>query len=682
MKTSESDIQECFQFGPFRLDPASRTLWHRDKRVTLPSKAFDALLVLVQNHGNIVDKATLLSLVWPDTVVEENNLAKSIAVIRKALEEEAGECRYVVTVPGRGYSFVATVSQAGPEKPEALRKLRTGTAGVCLAITAVVIIGVFLWFWVGRSPSQPRLMTLTGSPGLEMMPAFSPDGRQIVYAWKPEGENYFSLYIKLIGPGQPLRLTSGKDANLPAWSPDGRYIAYYSSPPGIYLIPALGGPERKLATLRTAARFAWFPDSQRLAIVDLDPATGFPSIFELSMETGERRKLTSAVSSFGDVRPAISPDGKTLGFVRSVAGAVMGIYLMPVAGGEPRRLTGFEEWAVDFAWTADSRDVVYTTNRLGFTTLWRLPVAGGTRRRVTDAGYDVASPAIALAENRMAFARRTITMNLWRVDLGQPGPPRKLAGTTRTQKAPHFSPDGKRLAFESSRSGWNEVWTSDSEGGNLVQLTSMGALDTFAGTPRWSPDGAEIVFDARPGSNPDIFVVNAQGGAPRRITTDPAEDVVPSFSRDGRWIYFASNRSGQFEVWKAPRLGGDAVQVTRQGGFAPMESPDGKYLYYAKQQHPTDLWSVPPAGGREARLFPGSSQLRNWRSWDVTDRGVVYIDGNSTLKLFNATTGEVRKLTTLPKAPPDFAISPDGRTVVYSQLDDVRSNILLLEDFR
>ena len=137
---------------------------------------------------------------------------------------------------------------------------------------------------------------------------------------------------------------------------------------------------------------------------------------------------------------------------------------------------------------------------------------------------------------------------------------------------------------------------------------------------RWE----QIVFDGFPDENADIYVVDSQGGAPRKLTKEPSNENVPSWSRDGGWIYFASDRTGGWEVWKMPSTGGRALQVTRHGGFAAFESPDGKFLYYAKRELP-GLWRIPTNGGEEVEVIR-SFESGNWGYWAVVDNGIYYLD--------------------------------------------------------
>jgi Tol biopolymer transport system component len=249
---------------------------------------------------------------------------------------------------------------------------------------------------------------------------------------------------------------------------------------------------------------------------------------------------------------------------------------------------------------------------------------------------------------------------------------------------PQFSLDESKIAFESTRSGAYEVWMCRSDGSGLVQLTHFNSV---SGTPRWSPDGQQIAFDSRAAGNADIYLIGSEGGSPRRLISEPSGDVVPSWSRDGRWIYFASHRSGRGEVWKMPSTGGPAVQVTRHGGYAAMESPDGKFLYYAKGLNVPGLWRIPTDGGEEIEVI-SSLEPGYWGYWAVVDDGIYYLDTTAKpgIAFFNLTTHRTTRAFDLENRPareaPRLAISSDKRTILYTQLDALNSDIILVENFQ
>jgi Tol biopolymer transport system component len=302
-------------------------------------------------------------------------------------------------------------------------------------------------------------------------------------------------------------------------------------------------------------------------------------------------------------------------------------------------------------------------------------------------GDNAANPALSSRGNRLAYEQRSQNINIWRIDVPtatqSSRSATKLIASTRVEACPQFSPDGTRIVFASDRTGSDEIWVSDTAGSNLVQLTSFGG--PMAGTPRWSSDGRRIAFDGDWG----IHVIDVDGGRSRRVASDTPDGVVPSWSRDGRWIYFASTRTGRLEVWKVPAAGGQAVQITKRGGFAAFESQDGKTLYYAKGIDIDGLWSVPVNGGNEAPVldFPKASF---WGYWALVDKGIYFVNTvtgpQPALQFLSFAEKRVVHVAALDRRPVPFlaglAVSPDERWVLYTQEDQRSSDIMLVENFR
>ena len=739
-----------YEFGPYRLETSERILLREGQLVPLTPKAFETLLALVESGGHILDKEDLLKMVWPDTFVEEVSLAKKVSILRKVLGEDVDH-HYIETIPRRGYRFVADVreiwqedsatiepsaangtgqehetadgelnkslesalpstapNRAGPMCPRALAG-RWGWLAALLSVGLLVSLGAWQWaFRPSMNASKPALnaIPLTSYQGRETQVAFSPDGNQIAFVWNgPQGDNQ-DIYVKLIDAETPLRLTTSpaEDVN-PVWSPDGRYIAFLrQSAEGseFYLIPALGGAERKLAKIfpyqvpSDGASNYYSPDGKHLAMPDKSSASEPLSVFLLSIETGERRKLTSPPAGvIGDYNPAFSPDGKWLAFARSPRWSTDDLYLMALAGGEPKRLT-FDNMTINgLTWTPDSREIVFDSRRGGSSRhLWRVAIAGGTPERVDTVGADVLSPAISPQGRRLAYTQTLDDINIWRIELDAAGKAKsqtELIASTFGDHGPDYSPDGRMIAFTSGRSGNNAIWVCESDGAKPRLLHSCGPYVT--GTPRWSPDGRWIAFDSRscaPGAdgNPDIYLISADGRQPTRLTTDPAEDVAPSWSRDGSWIYFGSNRDGSMQIWKMPAAGGQPVQVTEQGGFEGFESFDGKSLYYTKGRALPGLWRMPTAGGKE-EFVTGYHQAGLWRYWRVTEQGIYFATATSAgamLEFYSFANKQISEVARLSRGAerylPGLAVSPDGRSLLYCQMDRSGSDIMMVENFR
>jgi len=599
------------------------------------------------------------------------------------------------TDSGRAARAMRAVADSGavPALPAGFgwRKWAMALAGVS------IIAAVALTVWLRISPPRPapRIVPFTSYPGRKNHPAFSPDGNQVAFAWDGGTGNNLDIYVKLIDAGAPLRLTTNAaDEISPTWSPDARQVAFLrksATGVGVYLVPSLGGNERKLVEVYPQEtldmRMDWSPDRKSLAVPDRSSSQEPQGIFLLSVENGEKRRLTSPpVHYLEDAMPRFSPDGKALAFVRGTSLLVSDIYVVPLVGGEPRRLTFDNRWLFGLAWTADSREIVFASNRRGLLSLWKILSSGGTPEALASTGEDAISPSISNQGNRLAYVRWKPDSNLWRTlgpkSTAQDSSPTKLIASTRQDYEPHISPDGKRIVFASDRSGSNEVWISDSEGLNPIQLTDFDGAQTAS--PHWSPDGQRIAFDSNARGDFNVYILSAEGGSPRLLTKEASEDWGPTWSRDGRWVYFSSNRSGSWQVWKIPAEGGQALQVTKQGGGDAYESPDGKFLYYYKGG---GIWRMTIEGGEEIRIL---DQIE-WRFWALLDEGICVLNRKAlprpTIEFFNFANGQQTQITTIEKEPnilsaPGFAVSPDGQWILYKHVDQIDNEIMLVENFR
>jgi len=286
-------------------------------------------------------------------------------------------------------------------------------------------------------------------------------------------------------------------------------------------------------------------------------------------------------------------------------------------------------------------------------------------------------PAAAPAQHLLAYAALSFTGKLWRMDL-RTGERRIIVDSRYAENIPQFSPDGRKLAFQSDRTGNEEVWTCDADGTNCQQLTFF--QGPLCGTPRWSPDGRWIALDSRAEGTVQIYVMASDGGKPRRVTSGDAQNQLPSWSRDGRWIYFESDRSGQWRIWKVPPEGGSAVQVTKSAGGAAFESVDGKYLYITSSGNDGGpIFRMPVAGGPQVEVAP---KVLWWPDFSVTAKGVYFLPDAKTLQLLDAATG---RITTVAKAEKGFgtlSVSPDDAYMVFTEMESGGSEIMLVENFR
>jgi Tol biopolymer transport system component/predicted Ser/Thr protein kinase len=597
---------------------------------------------------------------------------------------------------------------AAVSRPKPRRRL-TWALSVAAALV-IALVGVWLVRSKRETPEVPLVaVPLTSYPGNESWPSFSPDGTQVAFAWDGEKQDKWDIYVKQIGVEPPYRLTNDPAMDYgPAWSPDGRFIAFLRDlSPGktvIMLMPQRGGPERIIAKINGSQQglhygpyLSWTPDSKWLVGPTSTTGQHGWALHLYSTETGEQRPLTNPpIEEIGDTAPTVSPDGRTLVFSR-VSPDFYNVTLWLLHLGEGYKPLGKEEQVqtgnmtnVGAAWLPDGSEFVFGSGTGTNFGLWRIAVSNGAiPRRVNLDASNASAPAISRLGNRLAFATWKYDLNIWRIDLkgpGQkPGLPLRFIASTEEQTYPAYSPDGRRIAFMSERSGAEEIWICDSDGSRATQLTSFGGSAIYG--PSWSPDSQNIAFTAvQKGMKDDVYVISANGGAPRRLTTHPAEDKWPSWSHDGKWIFFTSTRSGREEIWKMPSSGGEAVQITRNSGDIPQESPDGKYLYYMKGwPEAVSVWRASVDGNQEARVL---DSVNNEGEWTVGKEGIYFFRtpdkmGHSDICFYEFATGQIRKVLTIQRPVNNhIAVSPDGRTILYPQLDEIGSVLMLVENFR
>jgi Tol biopolymer transport system component/tRNA A-37 threonylcarbamoyl transferase component Bud32 len=615
-------------------------------------------------------------------------------IVQRCLRKDPGRRMHSMVDVKLALEEVKEESESGAlaapaARPMERRRDRAAAAAILLIGTA----GAGIWFLRDKltAPAALQAVPLTSYAGYESWPSISPDGKQVAFSWDGGSQGNFDIYVKVIGSGGPLRLTSHPAEDLaPSWSPDGTSIAFLRYEGGkekLMLIPVLGGPEREIAELvapiglsRIILATNWSPDGRWLVTSAKKSADEVAALWVISPESGEKRQITTPPTNYwGDFYPSFSPDGRTLAFVRFSAAQSGDVYVLPVtptlnANGEPRRLTNESRLMIGIAWTANGTGIVFSSNRGGTQALWRVAVSGSPSRRLS-VGENGRFPAISARANRLVYTQSIADTNIWRINLQDPSDATPLLTSTRADSNPSYSPDGRRVAFESSRSGNQEVWVADADGSNAVQLVDLGR----SGSPRWSPDGHRIAFDSNVVGNWQIYAVSAQGGHPERMTKSAANESRPSWSHDGKWIYFGSNRSGVSQVWKMPAGGGPAEQLTRNGGENPFESPDSRTIYYLKNgSNPSPLWKVPAEKGEESQVLDSV----NFSQFAVSSGGIYFLSW-PRLQYLDFSTGRAKTILTLHKqASLGLCISKDEHWLLYPQVDQGGSDLMLVENFR
>jgi Tol biopolymer transport system component/DNA-binding winged helix-turn-helix (wHTH) protein len=703
-----SNKHSRLRFGLFKVDLSCGELYESDLRVHLQDKPFQILAMLLEQPGKVVTREEVRKQLWPDgTFVDfDQGLDTALKKLRYALGDSARSPIFIETIPRRGYRFVAPVISGWDSVPSGPPNNTAGVSPynplrITLGVLGLIAGFVLLLFVSGtiRDHASLEIAPIATRPGWERHPSFSPDGNQIVFDYVDENSASSDIYVQVLGDEKMLRLTMPPGASsCPSWSPDGQrvaYMHYVEVPPGhpertIMVMSPLGGSERvirRLSPENGSCRVSWSPNGRLLAYAD-KPSNEAVGVFLMSLDGSDDRRLTTAPDKMLDGSPAFSPDGQKIAFVRNSSMDTAEIYTVPSSGGEPTRLTFLNEDLGHPVWTSDGRSILFTMKgpASGGGSLYSVPSRGGKPERVLLPDSGISFPAISPHGDKIAYEKAFFSMAIWKLLIPEATQsPVRFIASTRTDSDPSFSPDGTKIAFDSTRNGTEAMWLCDADGSNPTKL----AVVHQGGSPSWAPDGERIAFDDRHSGRSHIYLINMPNGSPEQITDGDFDDEVPNWSADGKSIYFASNRTGAFEIWKLSATTRVVVQITPNGGLFPSESVDGRFVYYNKPAIPyvdaeaLGLWRIPVTGGPEELVLHDSDRL-----WQVRPEGVYFTDNTNekdpVLKLVDLQTQAIKIVGHLGKQATskgghNLAISPDGRAALYVRVEAWNGELMLVK---
>lgn len=727
-----------YEFGDVTVDVRARRIHRQGQPVHLEPKAWEVLLLFLENPDRVIEKQALLDAVWKEVTVTESALTRVIADLRQALGDDVKVPRYIETVHRIGYRFIGVrvthleeaepareppavapdetpgtavqaepvataIAQAGgpaavplerrwPSLPPWLGRLLERRGAMLIGVAAVSLSVLLLLsrsyssitgFRTVETELRPQAVRLTTWSGVDSYPAMSADGRALAFSSDRTGA--FELYVRqLIDGGRELQVTSdGQQNTQPAWSPDGQHLAYHSRlRGGIWLVPALGGAARQLATF--GSRPAFTADGSRIAfqseaLVDLTESAASVSststIWVVPVAGGAPRAVTNPnTPPGGHAAPAWSPDGTRLTFMASGAGGTSFWSTRLDDGRAPTRIECGDRACYDGVYSTDGLYFA-STSRGPSTAIWRVPVepnglpAGAPVQVAASAGLPrYRHLSVTRDGARLSYALVSTIRNLWRVAMADPpAQPVALTSDASGYSMPQFSPDGSRLAFVSGRAGPHpEVWIANADGTSPRPLAS-GRPALF---PSWFPDGRRVLTAVQGGR--DVWLAwNVDGGEPSPMVLPPNVEHV-RVSPDGRHIAYDTLIGGRRNVWVSALDGGAAVQITHeQAAEDPCWSPDGRWLAFEmKRQHGTQIGVAPSRGGRVDVLVsdPGENWVHTWSpdghalAFAALREGVWNI---WTVSLGAPAQGQITRNTRANAYMRYPAWSPDGTSIVY-----------------
>ena len=619
----------------------------------------------------------------------EDILSKALEKDRNLRYQHASEIRSDLQRVQRDIDLTRTTVEREP--PPKRRRSPWLIPAVACGIVLIALLFVMATRWKGSGATlHTTLSQLTFAEGVEEYPAWSPDGRSLLYA--AEVGKIRKIFRKDLSSGQDAQLTHGDaDEVQPAWSPDGKQVALVRArqagvklQPGdvfgqfddgdVWGIDLASGAESKLA--EKAFNPSYSPTGDRIAV---DASwVGPRRIWMVDREGHNPQQITTDTSEeVAHVAPAWSPDGNKIVF-QNLARTKFDVRVVNLESKQMSWITNDFLMNIRPAWSPSGKFIYFSSYRSGGINVWRAPVngdgkVGGPLQQVTTgAGQDV-EVAVSHDGKRLAYATLRQNADVWRLPVSPQtglsnGSPESVISTTREDSRGAWSPNGKTVAFNSDRAGDMNIWLFSLDDAKARQLTSGPGGDF---QPNWSPDEKKIAFFSSRSGSPNIWEVDVAGGALRPLTSNAGVNVNPFFSPDGARIAYQSDHSGRLEVWVMNADGGNPHQLSNVGvtGHFMRWSETGRDVIFRCTCAGKPATMKVSIGGGDPQPFAemkGGSHI----SFSPDRSRIVDVVGHRVLWVSPVNGAPPEKVYEFPDADVriDYPVwSPDGKWVLFDR---------------
>ena len=728
-----NESQPTYEFGPFRLNAHKKLLWRDEEPVALAPKVLDTLLVLIELRARVVTKDELLERVWGRTVVEEGGLARNISVLRKALGEKPDQHTYIVTVPGKGYRFVADVRGAAgigahPNEPVlegsgALAELQPALSvstsfaaripryfrqprppmGLVLvsAVSCVAALLAYLNFPIGEKSLAPNpldeavITRFTDLDGNELDPAISADGK--VVAFLSDRDGGYDVWVGGTAGGDFINLTKGRFARMwmdqlhtVGFGPDDTLVWFRAferndagqEVPNIWVVPVTGGAPRRF--LDNTTHLAWSPDGKRMVYQQFTP--GDPLFVAAADGSGAQRIFVDQPGRHSHML-AWSPDGRYIYFVRGPHPTrEMDVWRISAEGGEPVRLTHHDA-RVGYPTPLDGETLLYTAMTADSTaaSLYAMDLRTRATRRINTGVEQYPTVASGSGTSRRTLVATVANPKgtLFTVPITDAVVPESAAQPVELPVAhaesPRFGPGF--VLYLSSRHGPHGLWKLAN---GVVTEIWRGDDGGVIGPPSVTSDGSRIAFSVHKDGRNTLYAVRADGSDLQPLAS--ALDVLDagSWSPDGKWLAVTVRDAAGSQISKVAADNQSHVPLAEPLSLLPVWSPDGTFLIYSESVNGPGyaVRAVTPDG--KARAMPELWVPRGGDRYRFTPDGTALVllleEGGHNFWLYDIQTGSKRRLTDLAQdaAIRSFDVSRDGKQVIFDRIRD-NADIVLID---
>lgn len=584
-------------------------------------------LALIRRNGELVTRDDLIAEVWDGVEVSDDSLAQSISRLRKALGDTPRNSKYIETIWKTGYRWIGPVEPVAVGNGFAKERWRRGNVAIAGGLGLLTIVAAAIWTLPDsrNTPKMIELVPIATAPAMESSPTISDDGKRVAYVVSPQMPQRAYLEIRNMDDGAVYRITTEGDSRSPSWSQDGTRIAFMAYEGEQCTIRVSRHPFEVTSIIAGCndsvyPDLAWSPAGEIFAYSARESSKGANAI-RIVTAANELTLTSPPDTVWGDFDPAFSPAGERLTFTRAVTEMRHDLYLINSDGSEPERLTYSENAILGSTWLPDGNTILFATNNGGRYLLKQIDIGSGAITPVAVAVSDIIEPNVNRSGDIVATSRNFDTTIL----AIHPESGRTMQvpfNSTHWDLSPSLSADGKTSLFVSDRSGSFQVWSSKGRD-PARQLTDFAG--NYIAAARFDPKGNGYYFEGRDDDDFGIFHADSDAGTTQRVTPPDVKALALTVSADGNYVFFASDESGEWQIWKMSVDSKALVQVTREGGFASSEGPDGRHLYFTKP-YETGIWQA--VDGAEPKRFDNRLAPDDGGAFVAIEEGVLFLDRN------------------------------------------------------
>lgn len=720
-----------YEFGPFRLVPDERLLLRDGEPVALTPKAFETLVALVHRAGHLADKDELLREVWPDSFVEESNLAQNVFALRKVLGEGKKGQKYIETVPKRGYRFLASVRVVEHSEEELVvhQHVHAGGAGRGRRRTPLPPEDVRASFhaWEGATVKTVTSGDASDAGALEARPSNGAPAATVTVAQTTTAASHSvlprrkvalivmtSVALALAGGYGVYRLVNRKDVpaisfqgakwtrlttsgkvTRAAISPDGRFVVHVVDEAGqqslrVKQIATQSNIEKVPPAPVSYQSLTFTPDGNYIYYALESKDLPHAVLFQVPTLGGDPKRIPVKLDTAAKDMPhralvSFSPDGKQFVFSRSEGDEETALIIANADGsGEQKLVTHRAPEVCGWpSWSPDGKTIAYTMGNFDSNdmTVFEARVADGVFKPLASQRWFRVGTMAWLADDNglliLATAGKGNHHQIWHLSYPA-GEARLLTDNLDNYVDLSLTAASDTLAAVQHGEQGN-IWVAPAgDNVNLRQITSAAGLIEGSGGISWTPDG-RIVYSSRTTDGRDIWIIDADGKNQKQLTANTRINNQPAVSPDGHHIFFLSDRTGVPHIWRMDLDGGNPRQLTNgTGEQAPNCSPDGQWVLYMTVFGDAHIWKVPAGGGQPVQL---SNKLLGFPSVSPDGQQVACLfseneNASPRLAIIPFDGGQLFKTLDVDGNYSKLYWMPDGRAIAYVDTRNGVSNIV------